>query len=171
MSDRNKVYVSAALYHGLALLSVVVLGGCMAGPWPFGYESHRAMHSGAAAQYWDQRIGIAVMMGPGYDDGYYGLSALNLTEEQRQRIDQIQQQGRREHAQRMEAWYQARDALQAQMNAPSPDPDAVAQAYDRVAALEREQLRACVQAYNQIRSVLTEEQREQWRDAMGGVGQ
>lgn len=171
MPDCNKPYVPAALYHGLALLGVVILGGCMMGPWPIGYESHRAMHSGADAQYWDRRIGIPGMMGPEYDDGYYGLNTLNLSEEQRQRIDQIQQPLRREHAQRMEEWYQAWDVLQAQLNAPSPDPDAVAQAYEWVAGLEREQLRARVQAYNEIRSVLTEEQRRRWRGVMGGVGQ
>lgn len=106
------------------------------------------------------------MMGP---DDDYGLSALNLSDDQQRQITQIRQQLGSEHAVRMGEWLEARDALQTQLNAPAPNPDAVVKAYDRVAALERELLRARVQGYNRMQAVLTEAQRRRWQSVTGGT--
>lgn len=154
-------------HWGRAWLVAGLLSGCMTGPWPFGYESHRAMHYGGDVRYWDRRMGIPGMMGP--DDGAGGLNTLDLTEGQRERIALIREQLHREDELRRVEWLAARDALQARLNAPAPDPEAVAAAYDRMADLERAGLRARVQAHNRIRALLTETQRARLPGMMSGV--
>jgi len=153
-------------YIGMALLSTGLLSSCTAGPWPLGYEGQRAMGYGGVAQYRDVRIGIPGLMGS-YDD--YEAWILNLSEEQYRQIAQIRQRLSLDFDRRRGDWLAARDALQAQLNAPDPDAEAVAAAYDRMAVLERELLQAQVQAHNRIRAVLTEEQRAQMPRMTAGI--
>jgi len=103
------------------------------------------------------------MMGPGY-----GLPVSNLTDAQREKIARLQRDMRQDQYQRMGDMMEAMEAMHAEMRKAEPDPEAVAKAYDKVSAVRREMLKARVRAHNELRGVLTDEQREQLR-GMGGM--
>ena len=103
------------------------------------------------------------MMGPGY-----GLPVSDLTEAQQEKIAGLQRGMRKDQYERMGDMMDAMEAMHAEMLKAQPDPEAVAKAYDKVSAVRREMLKARVRAHNELRGVLTDEQREQLR-GMGGM--
>ncbi len=103
------------------------------------------------------------MMGPGY-----GLPVSNLTDAQREKIAGLQRDMRKDQYERMGDMMEAMEAMHTEMRKAQPDPEAVAKAYDKVSAVRREMLKARVRAHNELRGVLTDEQREQLR-GMGGM--
>ena len=107
--------------------------------------------------------------GPGMMMGGMGcaMQMLDLSDAQREKIGQIQQRMRKQQYARREKMIEAREAMRAEMWKDPPDPEAVARAHDRVSALRREMLKERVQAYNEMRAVLTDEQRERLREARG----
>lgn len=114
-------------------------------------------------------MGMGMMgRGPGMMGGMgYGMQMLDLSDAQREKIGQIQQRMRKQQYERMEKMIEAREAMRAEMWKDQPDPEAVARAHDRVSALRREMLKERVQAHNEMRAVLTDEQRERLRETRG----
>lgn len=113
----------------------------------------------------------AAAPGPSFGAGWGldRLEALDVSAEQAEKIGAIRQQYARDQVQRYREWENARRQLAVELRRPDPDPDAVAAAYDAVAAFKRETLEARVRAYNQTRAVLNPAQRERL-DAMRQAG-
>ena len=108
------------------------------------------------------------MMGPGMGYGMgFGGPLLDLSEAQREKMVGIQRGLRQEQYERMGDMLKAREAMQAELLKQQPDPEAVAEAFDKVSAVRREMLKARIRAQNEMRAVLTDEQREKLR-GMGG---
>ncbi len=127
-------------------------------------------------------------MGPGMMGGYGGpgmmggqgmgpYAMLNLSDDQRSKINKIHDAERKQHwaimGKMMDVENKQRDLL-AQSE---PDPKKVGAAYAEMAKLRQQMLETHVQANNDMQKVLTKEQREQmqqWHRGMrggpGGVG-
>lgn len=112
-------------------------------------------------------------MGPGMMGGFGPLAMLDLTDQQRTKIREIQTEHRKQQ------WEIAGKMLdeQAQLNeayaSDTPDPKQVGVIYGRIAKLQQQQAEAHVSAWNRMQSVLTKEQREQlaqWRRGFAGRG-
>ena len=109
-----------------------------------------------------------MMWGYGAGPGGYGL---NLTPEQQEKIGAIQARARTDQYKRMGTMMESMEGMRAEMLKEEPNPDAVAKAFDKVSAQRREMLKARIQTQNEIRGVLTKEQREQLRGMYGpGMG-
>jgi Spy/CpxP family protein refolding chaperone len=109
------------------------------------------------------------MMGPGMGAGPGPFDMLNLSAEQRTKINAIQDSLRKQQ------W-----ALQGKINdeearlrdlymVDQPDPKKVGQAYNGIFDLRRQMIEAHVQAHNQMQNVLTPEQRNQIKQLRGGM--
>jgi Spy/CpxP family protein refolding chaperone len=116
-------------------------------------------------------------MGPGMMGGYgYGMgpfSALNLTDDQRSKINKIQDEERKQHWAVMGKMLEKQNTLRDLIEQSEPDPKKVGVAYGEIAKLRQQMLETHIQARNQMQKVLTKEQREQleqWRHGMWGPG-
>lgn len=108
------------------------------------------------------------MMGPGMGYGMgYGM---NLTPEQQTEMRRIQRETRRQHWENMGRLMEAHEELQELLAAEQPDPAAVGRAHARIAELKRPMIEARVRAMNEMRSLLTDEQRERMRSGRWGPG-
>lgn len=111
--------------------------------------------------------GMGMMgQGMGYGPGM-GFGMMDLTDDQRDKLFQVHSRVRKEQYKRMGEMMEVMEALRAEMLKPEPKPEAVAKAYDRVSAVQREMLKARVAAQNEMSGMLTPEQREQWRGMRG----
>lgn len=139
--------------------------GMTQGPCPgFGMGYGRGMGMMGGMGYGH---GPGMMGGMGYGMGY-GLQQLELTDAQHEKIGQIQQRMRKQQYERMGAMMEAREAMQLEMLKDQPDPEAVARAHEKASAIRREMLKSHIEARNEMRGVLSEEQRERMR-GMGGM--
>jgi Spy/CpxP family protein refolding chaperone len=152
-------------------------GGCpgagmgMMGPGA-GMMGGMGMGSGAMGPGMGMGTGGGMGMGPGMMGGMGAgpFAMLNLSPEQRTKVNAIQDSVRKQH------W-----GLQGKINdeearlrdlylVEQPDPKRVGQAYDTIFDLRRQMIEAQVQAQNDMRNVLTAEQRNQIRQFSGGAG-
>jgi len=111
-------------------------------------------------------------MGPGMM-GYGALNGLDLSDEQRAKIDKIFDAERKQHWGIMGQMLEEQNKLRDLYNADQPDPKKVGAAYGQIAKLRQQMLETHVQASNQMQQVLTKEQREQlqqWRRGGWGWG-
>ncbi|MGE5241359.1 MAG: Spy/CpxP family protein refolding chaperone [Bacteroidota bacterium] len=111
-------------------------------------------------------------MGPGMM-GYGALNGLDLSDEQRSKIDKIFDAERKQHWGIMGQMLEEQNKLRDLYNADQPDPKKVGAAYGQIAKLRQQMLETHVQASNQMQQVLTKEQREQlqqWRRGGWGWG-
>lgn len=104
------------------------------------------------------------MMGPGMMHG------LDLTAEQRTEMRRIRQEMRRQHWDTMGRLMEAHEELQELLAADEPDPAAVGEAHARIAELKRPMIEARIRAMNDMRALLTDEQRERLRSGPRGPG-
>ena len=111
-------------------------------------------------------------MGPGMMGGGYGaLNGLDLSDEQRAKIDKIFDTERKQHWAIMGQMFEEQNKLRDLYNADEPDPKKVGALYGQIAKLRQQMLETHVQASNQMQQVLTKEQREQLRQwRRGGWG-
>lgn len=100
----------------------------------------------------------------------YTAGVLGLSDSQRERIDSIQRERAREHWNLMQELREQRQVLMQLQREPATDPDAVANAHERLSATERKLLRMQAEMHNAVRDVLDQEQRERL-DAVHGSGQ
>ena len=117
--------------------------------------------------------GMGMMGGGGMGMmGHGAVFGLDLSPEQREKINRITDEERKEHwsvmGKMMELQSRMRD-LSAQER---PDPKKVGEVYGQMAKLRQQMVETHVKARNDIDAVLTEEQRAKLRDARlrGGMG-
>jgi Spy/CpxP family protein refolding chaperone len=105
--------------------------------------------------------------GPGYGRRGYGpgggLAALNLSDEQRDKIAAIQEENRKKNWDRMGQMRSEQFKLRRMYYADKVDPAAVAEQQKKVDDLRRQLIQSRVEARNQVQAVLTPEQRKQFR--------
>ena len=111
--------------------------------------------------------------GPGYGPGFgpgrgYGpgaglLESLNLTDEQRDKIQVIQEENRQKNWAAMGQLRTEMFALRRMYSADKVDPNAVAEQQKKVDELRRQMLKSRLESRNQMEAVLTPEQRKQFR--------
>lgn len=114
-------------------------------------------------------------MGPGMMGGYGmgPLAALNLTDDQRSKINKIFDDERKQHWAVMGKMMDEQNKLRDLYEQTEPDPKKVGAAYGAIAKLRQQMLETHIQANNEMQKVLTKEQREQlgqWRRGMWGPG-
>jgi Spy/CpxP family protein refolding chaperone len=114
-------------------------------------------------------------MGPGMMGGYGmgPLSALNLTDDQRSKINKIFDAERKQHWAVMGKMLDEQSRLRDLYEQTEPDPKKVGAVYGAIAKLRQQMLETHIQARNEMLKVLTKEQRdqlEQWRHGMWGPG-
>ena len=102
-------------------------------------------------------------MGPGMMGGYGmgPLSALNLTDDQRSKINKIFDDERKQHWAVMGKMMDEQNKLRDLYEQSEPDPKKVGAAYGAIAKLRQQMLETHVQASNEVQKLLTKEQREQ----------
>jgi len=104
--------------------------------------------------------------GPAWGRGYGPggpLEALNLTDEQRQKIAAIQEENRRANWNTMGEMRSEQYKLRQMAWADKIDPVAFADQQKKVDELRRQMLRSRVEARNQVETLLTPEQRKTFR--------
>jgi len=111
--------------------------------------------------------------GPGYGQGYgpgrgYGpgaslLDSLNLTDEQRDKIQALQEENRQKNWATMGQLRTEMFALRRMYYADKVDPNAVAEEQKKVDELQRQMLKSRLESRNQVEALLTPEQRKQFR--------
>jgi len=111
------------------------------------------------------------MMGGGMGMG--PLYMLDLSDEQRTKINKISDEVRMKHWATMGKIMEEQSKLRDLLQVDTPDPKKVGAAYGAIAQHQRQMVEAHVQARNQAEQVLSKEQREQlrnWHRGMGGRG-
>lgn len=106
-------------------------------------------------------------MGPGMMMGGWGtghaFSLLNLTDEQRAKINKIMDAEQRKHwevaGKMMEQHAKLRDLYAAE----TPDPKKIGAVYAEMSKFRQQMIETHVQSFNEMQAVLTKEQREQLR--------
>jgi len=122
---------------------------------------------------------MAFAQGPGYGPGYgqgrgmmggqammgggYGLAALNLTDEQREKVAAIQEQHRQKNWAAMGEVRAEQFKLRSLYGADKLDADKIAEQQKKVDGLRQQMLKSRVETHNQIAALLTPEQRKQLR--------
>jgi len=107
-------------------------------------------------------------MGPGMMWGYGPGYGLNLSDEQRSKIDKIQEDTGRKQWDLMAKMQEERGRLNELVYSDKRDDAAIGKSYERVSKLRRQMFDNSLAARKQIDGVLTKEQREQLRS--GGYG-
>ena len=125
-----------------------------------GYGQGRGMMGGG---YGPEMMGGPGMMG-GYGQGAGGMfAALNLSDEQREKIGAIQEGQRKKSWATMGEVRSEQFKLRGMYGADKLDADKLVEQQKKVDALRQQMLKSRVEAHNQIAAVLTPEQRKQLR--------
>lgn len=107
------------------------------------------------------------MMGPGPMMGM----GMQLSREQQAQMRRIQRDLRRQHWDTLGKLMEAREEMRERLAAENPDPKAVGETHARIAELKRPLIEARIKAMNDMRALLTEEQRERLRSGPQGMGE
>jgi Spy/CpxP family protein refolding chaperone len=106
------------------------------------------------------------MMGPGASfGGTAPLAALDLTDEQRDKIAALREENRRKNWDAMGKVRSEQFKLRQMYNADNVDPQAAAEQQKKVDDLRREMLVSRLETHKQVLGVLTPEQRKQLRQS------
>ena len=116
---------------------------------------------------------MAFAQGPGYGQGMMGsqgmmggggmLAALNLTDEQRDKVLAIQEEHRKKNWAAMGEVRSEQFKLRNLYRGDQLDADKIAEQQKKVDALRQQMVKSRVETHNQIAAVLTPEQRKQLR--------
>ena len=101
--------------------------------------------------------------GRGYGPGTNMLESLNLTDEQRDKIQAMQEENRQKNWATMGQLRTEMFALRRMYYADKVDPNAVAEQQKKVDELRREMLKSRLESRNRVEALLTPEQRKQFR--------
>ncbi|HSD96625.1 MAG TPA: Spy/CpxP family protein refolding chaperone [Sulfuricaulis sp.] len=115
--------------------------------------------------------GMGMMgMGPGMM-GMDPLGMLDLSDEQRTKINKLFDDERKKHWGIMGKMMEEQNKMRDLYAADKPDPKKVGAVYGEIAKLQQQMIETHIQATNQMQDVLTKEQREQFRQwHRGGWG-
>ncbi|MEX2162989.1 MAG: Spy/CpxP family protein refolding chaperone [Sulfuricaulis sp.] len=110
------------------------------------------------------------MMGPGMM-GLGPLGSLDLSDEQRTKINKISDTQQQQHWAIMGKMMEGQNKLRDLYAADKPDPKKVGAVYGEIGKLQQQMIESHVQATNQMQDILTKEQRDQLRQwHRGGRG-
>jgi Spy/CpxP family protein refolding chaperone len=112
-----------------------------------------------------QRMRMMGMGGMGMM-GLHGIYMLDLTDEQRGKINAVQDALRKQHWEIMGKMMDQHNALRDLYDADTLDAKAIGAAYDKIFDLKRQLITAGIEAHNKARAALTKEQLAQlktWR--------
>jgi len=110
--------------------------------------------------------GPGMMRGYGRGYGYgYGLAALNLTQEQADKIAAIREDVRRKNWDTMGQMHSEIFKLRRMYYSDNADPKAVSEQQKKVDDLRRQMITSHLESRKQIESVLTPEQRKQFKQS------
>jgi Spy/CpxP family protein refolding chaperone len=103
--------------------------------------------------------------GPGFGPGAGGgmLAALNLTDEQREKVLKIQEDNRSKNWDLMGKMRSEQFKLRQMAYGEKLDPGAIADQQKKVDELRRQMLKSRIESRNQIAAILTKEQQQQFR--------
>jgi Spy/CpxP family protein refolding chaperone len=111
----------------------------------------------------------AGMMGGGMM-GLHGLNMLDLSDEQRGKINAIHDKLRKQHWEVMGKMMDEHNALRDLYDAETLDGKKIGATYDRIFKLKRQMIDTGIKAHNDAVAVLTKEQREQLKQLRRGRG-
>ena len=111
--------------------------------------------------------GPGMMAGQGYGAGGM-FAALNLSDDQREKISAIHEAQRTKNWATMGAVHSEQFKLRGMYGSEKLDADKIAEQQKKVDELRRQMLKSRVEAHNQIAAVLTPEQRKQLRQLAPG---
>ncbi len=147
-----------------------MMGGMMGSGMMGGYGGMGMMGMGPGMMSGGM-MGGGYGMGPGMMMGYGAPSGLDLSGEQRTKIDKIFDAERKQHWSVMGKMMDEQNKLRDLYAQETPDPKKVGAVYGKIAKLRQQMIETHVQASNQAQQVLTKEQREQLRQwNRGGWG-
>ena len=105
------------------------------------------------------------MMGPGMGPGAgAGLAALNLSDEQREKVYAIREEARQKNWATMGEVRSEQFKLRGMYSAERLDPDKIAEQQKKVDELRRQMVKSRADTHNKVMAVLTPEQRKQARE-------
>lgn len=114
--------------------------------------------------------GMGMMgMGPGMMGGMGPLGMLDLSDEQRGKLDKIQDESRRKHWDLMGKVMDESAKLRDLYREETLDAKKIGTVYDRIFKLQREAIDVGIDALNKTHAVLTKEQRDEWRRLKRGM--
>ena len=160
---------------------LLVLGAALAAAASFAFAQGPGYGSGPG--YGHGMMGYGMMgYGPGYGPGGgFGLgmlgggpgaggalAALNLTDEQREKVFAIQEEHRKKNWAVMGEVRSEQFKLRNMYRGEKLDPDKISEQQKKVDELRRQMLKSRAEAHNQIAAVLTPEQRKQLRQYSPG---
>jgi Spy/CpxP family protein refolding chaperone len=160
---KRKLIAAGILALGLTTAAFAQGPGQGAGPgYGPGYGWGPGMMGG-----WGPGGGRGPGGGPGWGGGGYGpgwgLAALNLTDEQQQKIASIQEENRRKNWEAMGQVRAEQFKLRQMTFAEKVDANAIVEQQKKVDDLRRNTLKSRLEARNQVDAILTPEQRKQHR--------
>ena len=163
MNGRKLTAMAAGAMLALAIgSSAVAQQGPSYGPGP-GYGYGHGMMGGRGP---GDGYGRGMMGGYGPGGGYgagAGLAALNLTDEQREKIARIQEDNRSKNWNTMGQMRSEMFKLRQMYFGDKLDSNAISEQQRKVDELRRQMLKAQIETRNQVASILTPEQRQQFR--------
>jgi Spy/CpxP family protein refolding chaperone len=136
----------------------LILGAALAAAATIAFAQGPGYGQGMMAQ---GMMGGRGMMGGGYGGGM--LAALNLTDEQRDKVFAIQEEHRKKNWAAMGEVRAEQFKLRSLYGADKLDADKIAAQQKKVDGLRQQMLKSRVETHNQIAAVLTPEQRKQLR--------
>ena len=103
--------------------------------------------------------------GPGYGAGQGGgaIWALNLSDEQREKVLRVQEENRRKNWDTMGQLRSEQFKLRQMLYTDKLDANAIAEQQKKVDDLRRQMFKSRIEAHNQIAALLTKEQQQQFR--------
>lgn len=122
----------------------------------YGYGMMRGYGHGMMGDY-----GMG-MMG-GYGRGMMGYWSLNLSKDQRAKVNQISDEMRRKHWELMGRMQEQSSSLRNLYEADKWDAKEIGNAYQKIFDLKRQMIESSVDMHNRINEVLTKKQREELR--------
>lgn len=165
----RKAFISSALLllglGALVAMEASAYGPRMHDPGIYGSGMHgRGMHGPGMRARSEEAWG-------GGDFGYHRrLAALNLTQEQRDRIAAVRDAAARTMVQSRADLQLARLDLQKLLRSETPDQNAIDAQIDRMASIRGSMMKARVGARLQVRAILTPEQRSKLHERNGHGG-
>lgn len=148
-----------------------MMGGYGPGWGPMGYGMGPGMGPGMMGGYGWGPGGMGPMMGFGFGPGM--LYGLDLSEEQRERIRDIQGQVYDRHSETQRELFDQQARLHELYRAERLDPKQVAEVYGTIGTLRQQMAQEAAEAHNRVLDVLSEAQRaqlRQWRNSAYGAG-
>lgn len=151
-----------ALRTGFMALGLLAAGAVIAQPGP-GYGPGGPGYGQGMMGRGGYGPGMMGGYGPGWGASGGATAALNLTDEQREKIFAIQERNRQKNWDKMGKMRAEQFKLRSMYNADNVDPQAFAEQQKKVDDLRREMMVSRLETRKQVEGVLTPEQRQQFR--------